>query len=263
MTELTIEEQKEICKNILKKFDEICKENNLKYSMAYGTLLGAIRHGGFIPWDDDIDVIMPRADYEKLLSFQYDDPNYKILNYRYSKHYYYTFSKMIDKRTFISEPQRGEKDMGIFIDIFPVDYVGDIKKEAKDNFEKALRNDSIWLRLGSNINTNKGFTPKYIAKLAFRAATLPVRKTLLYHYDTAFTKIPKSEYCANFQLSYGINECFGTELWNDIKYIPFEDIEAAAFADYDAYLSAVFGDYMTPPEEKDRVTTHPFKAYKK
>ena len=264
MTELTIDEQKEICKNILKKFDTVCKENNLKYSISYGTLLGAVRHGGFIPWDDDIDVNMPRADYEKLLSLKYDDGDYKILNYRYSKNYYYTFSKMIDARTFIDEEQRGEKDMGIFIDIFPTDYVGDMKSEAEKNINRALKNNEVWLRLGSNINVNKGFTPKYIAKLLFRAASLPFRKAHVKHYDTMFMKIPKSEYCANFQLNtYGMRECFRAALWDDIKYIPFEDIEAAAYGNYDEYLSAVFGDYMTPPPEEQRVTTHPFKAYRK
>ena len=264
MTELTIEEQKEICKGILKRFDTVCKENTLKYSIAYGTLLGAVRHGGFIPWDDDIDVNMPREDYEKLLALEYEDESFKVLSYRYCKNYYYTFSKMIDKRTYIDEPQRGEKNMGIFIDIFPVDYVGDIKNEAPKNVEKGMKNSEIWLRLGSNINTNRGFTPKYIAKLAFRLATLPIRKSLLYRYDTEFSKIPKSEYCANYQLNfYGMKECFKSSLWDDIIYIPFEDIEVAAYRDYDSYLSCVFGDYMTPPPKEDRVSTHPFKAYKK
>ena len=264
MTELTLDEQKDVCKNILKKFDAICKNHNLKYSIAYGTLLGAVRHGGFIPWDDDIDVNMPREDYEKLLSLKYEDDDYKIMNYRYDKNYYYTFSKMKDKRTYIKEPQRGEKDMGVNIDIFPVDYVGDYEKEAEKNIEKGMKNSEIWLRLGSDINVNKGFTPKYAAKLAFRAVTLPFRKQLLKHYDLYFSKIPKSEYCANFQLNvYGMRECFRTALWDDIIYIPFEDIKVAAYKGYDEYLSCVFGDYMTPPPEDERISTHPFKAYKK
>ena len=264
MTELTIEEQKEICKDILKKFDSVCKENNLRYSISYGTLLGAVRHGGFIPWDDDIDVNMPREDYEKLLSLQYDDGEYKVLNYRYSKNYYYTFSKMIDSRTYIEENQRGEKDMGVFIDIFPTDYVGDIDTEAEKNVNRGLKNNEVWLRLGSDIKANKSLSPKYLAKLIFRGVTLPLRKTLLKHYDTMFAKIPKSEYCANFQLNiYGMRECFKTSLWDDLIDIPFEDIKVSAYADYDSYLSAVFGDYMTPPPESERVSTHPFIAYKR
>ena len=96
--ELTLDEMKAVELGILKKFDSICKENGLEYSLAYGTMLGAIRHKGFIPWDDDIDVFMKREDYEKLLALKYDDGDFEIKSYRYSKNYYFLYSKMVDKR---------------------------------------------------------------------------------------------------------------------------------------------------------------------
>ena len=99
--ELTLDEMKAVELGILKKFDSICKENGLEYSLAYGTMLGAIRHKGFIPWDDDIDVFMKREDYEKLLELKYDDGDFEIKSYRYSKNYYFLYSKMVDKRTYI------------------------------------------------------------------------------------------------------------------------------------------------------------------
>lgn len=99
--ELTLDEMKAVELGILKKFDSICKENGLEYSLAYGTMLGAIRHKGFIPWDDDIDVFMKREDYEKLLKLKYDDGDFEIKSYRYSKNYYFLYSKMVDKRTYI------------------------------------------------------------------------------------------------------------------------------------------------------------------
>ena len=70
MKKLNVEEYKNLLKELLIKFDKLCQENNLKYSLAYGTLLGAVRHKGYIPWDDDIDVMMPREDYNKLLSIK-------------------------------------------------------------------------------------------------------------------------------------------------------------------------------------------------
>lgn len=88
--ELTLDEMKAVELGILKKFDSICKENGLEYSLAYGTMLGAIRHKGFIPWDDDIDVFMKREDYEKLLTLKYDDGDFEVKNYRYSKNYYFS-----------------------------------------------------------------------------------------------------------------------------------------------------------------------------
>lgn len=260
--ELTSEELKCICTEMLQQFDIICRKHHLKYCAAGGTMLGAVRHKGFIPWDDDVDVNMPRQDYERLLQLQYEDENYKILNYRYSDGYYHAFTKMIDKRTLIDEPLRGEKNMGVYIDIFPVDYVGDYETEAPKNVQKAWRNSNFWQHLGSDVAYHQSFRPKYLAKLIFRGAVYPFRKKLLYHFDTAFINIPESEYCANLQLgTYGMRECFPARLWDEMIYLPFENIEVAAFKDYDTYLTCLFGDYMTPPPEDKRASTHTFKAY--
>ncbi len=262
--ELTPREIQLVCTGILKKFDEICRENGLTYCAAGGTLLGAVRHHGFIPWDDDIDVNMPRADYERLLQLQYEDENYQILNYRYTDGYFHAFTKMIDKRTEIIEPLRSEKSMGVFIDIFPVDYVGDYEKEAPKNVAKAWKNSNFWQHLGSDIAYHKSLRPQYLAKLVFRGAVYPFRKRLLYHFDTMFAAIPKSDYCANLILgTYGMRECFPSALWDDMIYLPFEDIEICSFRNYDAYLTALFGDYMTPPPENKRQSQHTFTAYRK
>ena len=261
--ELTMREIQLICTQMLKRFDKICRENNLTYCAAGGTMLGAVRHGGFIPWDDDIDINMPRADYEKLLQLQYEDEQYAILNYRYTKGYYHAFSKMIDKQTLLLEPSRSEK-MGVFIDIFPVDYVGDYKTEAPKNVAAAWRGSNFWQHFGSDITYHRSFSAKYIAKLVFRATIGPFRKVLLHYFDTRFVKVPESEYMANLQLgTYGMRECFPAALWKDIIYLPFEDTQVAVFKNYDAYLSALFGDYMTPPPEDKRCSSHTFKAYKK
>ena len=249
---------------MLKRFDEICSENGIKYCAAGGTMLGAIRHKGFIPWDDDIDINMLREDYEKLLKLEFEDENYKISHYSYTDNYFYSFAKMIDKRTLIDEPHRSEKDMGVYIDIFPVDYVGDYEKEAPENVKKAWKNSKFWEHLGSDIKFNKSASPKYFAKLIFRGAVYPFRKKLLKHFDYAFADIPESEYCANLQLgTYGMRECFKSDLWNDLIYYDFENTRVLGFRDYDSYLSALYGDYMTPPPEDKRSSAHTFKAYKK
>lgn len=116
--ELTLDEMKAVELGILKKFDSICKENGLEYSLAYGTMLGAIRHKGFIPWDDDIDVFMKREDYEKLLTLKYDDGDFEVKNYRYSKNYYFLYSKMVDKRTSISVRTGAQKRIWVCLLIF-------------------------------------------------------------------------------------------------------------------------------------------------
>ena len=260
--ELTSAELQQICTKMLKRFDEICREHHLKYCAAGGTMLGAVRHHGFIPWDDDVDINMPRDDYEKLLQLQYEDEDYAILHYRYTKNYFHTFAKMIDKHTLLDEPLRGEKNMGVYIDIFPTDYVGDYESEAPKNVAIAWRNSNFWQHLGSDIRYHRSFSPKYIGKLVFRGCVFPFRKAMLHYFDTRFMKVPKSEYMANLQLgTYGMRECFKTSLWDDMIYLPFENIEIAAFRDYDSYLTCLYGDYMTPPPEDKRHSAHTFTAY--
>ncbi len=264
MQELTLSEIQKISTETLERFDSICKKYNLRYSVAYGTMLGAVRHGGFIPWDDDADVQMPREDYEKLIKLQYEDDEYKILHYSYCDNFFYTFAKMVDKRTDLKEPYRGEKNMGVYIDIFPVDYVGDYDTEAPKNVEKAWKSCKFWEHLGSDIKVNKSFSPKYLAKLVFRGAVFPFRKRMLRHFDFAFAGIKESEYCAVLQEGYyKMGECFPTKLWDELAEYDFDGIKVLGFKDYDKYLSTVFGDYMTPPPVERRRPCHSFKAYKK
>lgn len=122
MREIDLKEKQNIEINILKEFKRICTENNLKYYLAYGTLLGAVRNQKIIPWDDDVDVIMPREDYMKLLEIFPTESNYKLLSIYNVKSYYYPFLKIVDKRTKLEEKNFNKiQDMGVYIDVFPID----------------------------------------------------------------------------------------------------------------------------------------------
>ncbi len=129
-------EIKEIELKILIEFDRLCKENNLTYYLAFGTLLGAARHGGFIPWDDDIDVMMPRDDYERLLVgfnewSQSDCYELKVYSDGYS---IYPFAKMVNNRTVVTENfTRCEFKIGVWMDIFPLD---NVNKDDRELFKK-------------------------------------------------------------------------------------------------------------------------------
>ena len=122
MQKLNLEEIQKIELDILIYLDKICKENNIKYYLSSGTLLGAIKYKGFIPWDDDIDVVLFRSDYLKLIDvLGKNDEKYKILSIYNTEDYYYPFAKLVDTRTVLIENSKKIKDMGVYIDIFPID----------------------------------------------------------------------------------------------------------------------------------------------
>ena len=263
--ELTEQELKNTCVEILKEFDKICEENNLKYSAAGGTMLGAVRHKGFIPWDDDIDIIMLREDYEKLLALQFENDNYEIKNYRYTKSYYYSFTKMIDKRTVITEDSRADRNMGVYIDIFPSDYIDEVdSKKFEKTIKKCQINKAIVEHLGSKIGFNKSLSIKYICKLIVRAVLAPFKKALIKKCDKQFSKNKTGKYCASLNYNvYGLHDYYESKLWNNLIQLDFEDMKVWAFEDSDSYLKMLYGDYMKLPPEEERISHHSFTAYKK
>lgn len=140
MNYLTIEETKKTALDCLIFIDKFCRENGIKYSIAYGTLLGAIRHGGFIPWDDDIDIIMLRTEYDRFLDCfteKNENNRYKLLSFEKGT-YYFPFSKIVDTTTKVQNDFIPHEDLGLGIDVFPYDNVGNTKPEV-DKIKKKAR----------------------------------------------------------------------------------------------------------------------------
>ena len=120
--EITIREMQQIESDILRSFSMYCEENGLRYYAAYGTLLGAIRHKGFIPWDDDVDVMMPRKDYEQLIGGNNNiEGRYSIISRKNKADFPYAFAKCIDNYTEMEEMTYRFGKIGVYIDIFPLD----------------------------------------------------------------------------------------------------------------------------------------------
>ena len=138
---LNSDEVKKIELQLLLKFDELCKKHDLQYSLCGGTLLGAIRHKGFIPWDDDIDVMMPRDDFEKLLKLektQASDQVEKLVSWKSGKSIY-PFIKMINTKTVLKEKYLDkEYTTGVWIDIFPIDGMPEDQKIVDKKYKKVI-----------------------------------------------------------------------------------------------------------------------------
>ncbi len=252
---------------ILKDIDKFCKENNIEYYIAYGTTLGAIRHGGFIPWDDDIDISMKRDEYNRFIKLAKEkmQDKYDILDIENTKGYIATFAKVSKKGTkFIEASDTNKYEQGIFVDVFPLDYSPDDVEKRKKLYKKSW----FWARMCVLCEISNPILPhnmsgvkKVIAKAGCKTVHMCLRlfrfnKIKAYHRylkNTTMHNEMKSEmkYIADYQAMHPEKT---TVLEKDIyplKTMQFEDYEFPVPNNVDAYLTSVYGDYMKlPPEDK-------------
>ena len=255
---------------VLKKLAQICREQNLRYYLAYGTLLGAVRHQGFIPWDDDIDVMMPRHDYEKLLAYiaQHEEELYplKLMNYRTSKEYIYPISRLCDTRYYIDYQGALDYGLGLFVDIYPLDGCGNSPEE----YRQICKKPKNWLAFSFQAGLEK------FQKSSTGGWRTPI-KFLVYCYarmrGARYFSKKLDEYAVNFSyddyknvgcIVWDLTEyCFPKEMLAETDYLQFEDAVFAVPAKYDEMLKLCYGDYMKLPPEEDQVGHHYYKAYLK
>lgn len=148
MQELSLEKQKLLMLEILLDFDKVCRNNGIRYSLAYGTLLGAVRHQGFIPWDDDIDVIVFRADYEKLIQILNSQMqgNHSFICVENNPGFSAPLGKIIDNTTILEQSGHFSDriNLGVYIDVFPYDMVPEKKSDRKKVLKKAVFLQTLW-----------------------------------------------------------------------------------------------------------------------
>lgn len=248
MKEIPLEERKALQFDILSKIDKICREKGFRYYLNSGTLLGAVRHKGYIPWDDDIDIAMPRPDYEAFYQYfrsENADSCMQLVSYR-DKSSIYPFFKMIDPRTTVVEHYVDPKyQTGVWVDIFPLDGV----KKGDDSAFK--RNESVKAKYNLIIaNPNNATTPlrkaikKVVTPLFRRQDTYALAKQL--DEELAATPISKNNDVAMAMWGYGPCERTPYSILETCE-LEFEGKLFFAPKQYDLYLSSLFGDYMTPP----------------
>lgn len=244
---------------ILKYVNDFCLNNNIRYSIAYGTALGAVRHKGFIPWDDDMDICMLREDYNKFLSLWKDSDDYILQNNETNSDFTQTFSKIRKRNTsFVQKNDVGKSfHKGIFIDIFPFDRkpVGKLKQiNQKINvmlFQLYFRgyvpetNGTI-LKLGSAVLLKIHRKNSY-SKLAEKH----LQKAIRYNDDKT---LPVFDTCT----FAGMKKQYDNNLFDDIEYIDFENCKLPIFKSYVNFLKTCYGDYMKlPPKEEQTWFHHP------
>ena len=250
------EELKKIQLSMLRRVRDVCDTNNLKFFLCGGTLLGAIRHKGFIPWDDDIDIYMPREDYRRFISIfnEYSSSNYKFVCMENTHEYCLPFGKVICTDTILLETQvKSTPGMGVYIDIFPLDGLGNTLDEAK----KIIKKCGYYRRLlGFAMSKKRKATP-------INCAMFWGKEKLYLKYLEVSQKysFSESKYVAFAGAFYGEREILEHDIFGGFKLHPFEKELYPIPIGYDAYLKKLYGDYMVLPPKEKQVTHHSFVAY--
>ena len=256
--------------DILKQVDRICKKYNLQYFAIGGTALGAVRHGGFIPWDDDIDIGMRRKDYEKFLTIAKNElpEGYYLQNFYTEPNTPFYFTKIRKDGTKFVEYYLKDYDIhhGIFVDIFPFDHIPNNPQIEKIHYWVSRILYQLFLskslstvcssRFEQQGNYKKNY--KYYIRKWMHVLLIPVPKTLL------FKALDKSSRMFNHQPTKRIGHivrrrlAVSKKVLCPLKWMDFDSVQMPVPKDYDAYLTNQFGDYMKLPSEEQRYGHLPY-----
>lgn len=251
--------------HVLQEVVRVLDELNIPYYMQGGTMLGAIRHSGFIPWDDDVDLGIPRSDYDRMLkevSARLPE-NLELRTYEDETDHHYYFARIVDKRYQIRRMGSLEERLeNIWVDLFPLDGMpnGAMARQWH-KFRLLMTRLKFHLSCFEKVNLKRPGRPlveRIIIKIAMitRVGKWFNTRKQLDKMDRLLKKYPveKSEYLVNFtgQTSYKFNEMFKKEVYGGGKRYQFESFSLMGPEQYDIYLKSLYGDYLTPPREEDR-----------
>lgn len=261
-------EHKEILLNIFDFLIEVCKKHKILYFISSGTLLGAVRHKGFIPWDDDIDVMMPREDYTRFVSvIKKYNTIYEIFTPEGSKNYLYTYAKLCLKNSLLIEFPKGIRiNSKIYIDIFPMDYL----PENNDNSEKMYRLIKKYALANFNFRFYRNFNfleTNLVKKIYFH-----FKKKIYGFFPNDHYIIKIQNVLKNFKVEnpkfigmviagYGHREKMKIQLFQESTFLEFEGRLCNSPKFYDVYLSNLYGDYLKLPSIENQRKTHDNEAY--
>ena len=263
MREINDTEMKQLLLLMMDDIHAFCEKNGIRYCLAYGTMLGAVRHKGFIPWDDDVDLVMPREDYDRFTKL-YKSDRYRFLTHDKEPGYLYPFGKVVDTHTTLHEPSHYDyPDMGVYIDVFPLDGLPADEKKRLAHTGRANRLAHLYTLKALSLDYPMSFLlrARYVA-VQCALALYPIRRLIRAEMKLA-RKYPydASDMVSSLVIRHSYSSGATPRAYYD-ELIPTE-FEGRSFPipkEYDAYLTSMYGDYMTPPPEAKRTTHHYFTA---
>lgn len=246
--------------DVLSTFHEFCLEHDLRYFLIGGGLIGAVRHGGFIPWDDDIDVAMPRKDYERFLSLRDSvSEGFKVSLPFKGDGYTNTMTRMYSTQYRIQEQFIKRFTLGPWIDIFPIDNTFDNEFLRKIHFKIAYIFKILNACKLGGVAVNEGRKKARSKLFTYYLMKLVPGSFLSVPFEWLLTvKKKPGTYVANLMGRWQDREIIEREYLDESCLVPFENIKLSTFKNYDAWLVRVYGDYMKLPPVDERVPDHFF-----
>lgn len=262
MKEMNHREVQQCLLQMVKWFDEYAREHKLTYYLSGGTLLGAVRHKGFIPWDDDVDLMMPRPEYDRMIASFQNDGRYQFLSCERDSDYKTPFGRIWDTKTIRKFDRLQDKEFGAFIDIFPIDgYPGNNRLATLYAYRLKLKRMFIntanrnYFREGEKFQVAKKLVKRFVRKdgnYYCRSLNDYARKR---PYD-------QCEYVGVTTTTVHIfRERNSKNIFAKTVYLPFEDTKLPAPEGYDIYLTHLYGDYMQLPPADKQVSEHDYKLF--
>ena len=274
MEEISLNEAKLIQIEILKHFDSFCRNHNLNYSLGDGTLIGAVRHKGYIPWDDDIDVMMLRSEFDKFVKLYESEGNgkYRLTSKQYG-HIHMLQTRLCDTETqceFLNYYFKDNVNHGLFIDIIPIDHYPDSKVDQIKLLSEIRRYGLIaYLNNFSLNHLLTDFSKK--CSLIKRLGLILIKilpTSMNFWREKAIKKMcqynnVETKQLAEMEWWHHQPWVFPRKTFDSYIDLEFEGNMFMAIKDYDTFLTAQYGDYMKLPPEDKRQLHHTFKAYRK
>lgn len=273
MEPLSMQEIQAVSLNILKKIHEICEQEHLRYVLAFGTLIGAVRHKGYIPWDDDVDIMMPRPDYERLMAYfeehKEDMAPYMPMNMTNTPDYPHMITRICDTDYRIVVEDEKKCGLGVFVDVYVYDGCGKTLEEGHDIMRKTMRYPSLiflstrsYLHIGNTVSKFRMLVKPFAYFYTKVMGTKYFVRKLMRMVDK--TNFDNCEYCACLEWNTNpLSDVRSKKIFEERILTDFEGYRFYIPKNYDKELTREYGDYMTPPPINRRKYHHLYMAYKK
>ena len=245
--------------DILGVIDDICKKYRIPYSLYSGSLLGAVRHHGFIPWDDDIDICMKRDDYDRFLAawMESSPSGFFLQNKENSPSFTQTFTKIRKEHTtFLQYPwEAGRYHTGIFVDVFPLDRIPAVRSQQ---FLYKIRTAIFLLLTREFVPEEENFLTRIVSFLFLMVVRGNMRIQLRRHLEKKLKEYnhDHSLPLVGFDTLAGLNQKYPSDMMDDFTNMSFQGREFPCCKDWDSQLGVLYGDYMTLPPEEERTWKH-------